>query len=80
MLTLGTYLTTTDNIVRARGKIPFLVIVVKILSISKLISENVFTFSELVGLYKVINVDIAINLYEETRIINLEFVVELGSS
>lgn len=79
MLTLGTYLTTTDNIVRARGKIPFLVIVVKILSISKLISENI-TFSELVGLYKVINVDIAINLYEETRIINLEFVMELGSS
>jgi hypothetical protein len=79
VLTLGTYLTTTDNIVRARGKIPFLVIVVKILSISKLISENI-TFSELVGLYKVINVDIAINLYEETRIINLEFVMELGSS
>lgn len=69
MLTLGTYLTTTDNIVRARGKIPFLVIVVKS-----------YTFSELVGLYKVINVDIAINLYEVTRIINLEFVVELGSS
>lgn len=66
MLTLGTYLTTTDNIVRARGKGPFL--------------SDVFTFLELVGLYKVINVDIAINLYEVTRIINLGFVVELGPS